>query len=469
MTNRRKPTRVDRRGFLRRAALFGAAVGSPGLLAACATSGSGEPTDTTPKGELDPKAPLDVVIFKGGFSDEYGKYFESMYAREYPDAEITHSGIRDITKNLQTRFTSGSPPDVVNNSGDGAMDTIALIEESQVAQIGDVLKRESWDIPGKTVEETLIEGSLQTLTHEDKIWGIPYVMNINGLWYDTKLFADQGWEFPDTWDGLMQLGEQTKKAGIPLWIYQGQYPQYMTTVFNAMVQKHGGNDVMKNVDNLEDGAWLQDPIKDVAAAFFELKSRGHIRPGIAGMTHVQAQNAWAQHKAAVVPCGTWLKNEIGSQLPDDFEMTIVPTPSLDSSDVMPMASCPYAAGENFIVPSQAKNVPGGMEFLRIMLSKEGAQKFAELTSAITIVDGVHDEQDLDPVVKSSSMVLNAAREAPYLDQLKLASWYVPLSDYITAQMGQLLTGDLDDKGFLENIQKEADKIKADEKIEHYTR
>lgn len=469
MTNRRKPTSFDRRGFLRGAALFGAAVSSPSLLAACATGGSNEPADTNPEGEFDPTAPLDVVIFKGGFSDEYGKYFEKMYKREYPKADITHQGIRDITKNLQTRFTSGNPPDIVNNSGAGSMDTIKLIEEDQVATIADLLKQDSWDIDGKTVEETLIEGSLETLTHKDKIWGIPYVMNVNGLWYDAKLFDDNGWEFPNSWDALMKLGDQTKKADIPLWIYQGQYPGYMVTVFNAMVQKHGGNEVMRTIDNLEDGAWQQDAVKNVAAAFHELKERGHIRRGTAGLTHVQAQHAWAQHKAAVVPCGTWLRNEIGSVLPKGFEMTISPTPSLDESDELPYESCPYAAGENFLVPSKANNVAGGMEFLRIMLSKEGAQKFAELTSALTIVDGVHDEQTLDPVVSSASAVLTAAREAPTLDQLKLGGWYVPLSEYITAQMGQLLTDDLTDKQFLENIQKEADKTKADKKIEHYNR
>ena len=46
-----------------------------------------------------------------------------------------------------------------------------------------------------------------------------------------------------------------------------------------------------------------------------------------------------------------------------------------------------AAGEPFIVPSQGKNVAGGKELLRIMLSKEAATNFAKTKLAPTIVKG----------------------------------------------------------------------------------
>lgn len=479
MTTHRTHAGFDRRDFLRRAAYLAAAAGSTSLLGACATGGGGDTTapTTKPTGKVDPnnpfgvdpKAPLDVVIFKGGFGDDYAKYHESMYQKRYPDAEIKHLGTQEITAQLQPRFVNGTPPDVFDNSGAQDLDTATLVNQGQILEITPLLEAPALDFEGKTVGETLIDGALDPLIFEGKPYGIPYALNINGLWYDAKLFRENEWEFPQTWDDLLALGEKTKAAGIPLWTYQGQYPGYMVSVFNPMVQKHGGNEVMRNIDNLEDGAWLQDACKNVAEALFELKAKGYIMPGTAGLTHIQAQAAWAQHKAAIIPCGSWLKSELGSQLPADFEMAISPTPSLDASDKLPFAAVPYSSGENFLVPSKAKNTAGGLEYLRIMLSKEGAQKFAELTYTLTIVDGAHDDQTLDSVLESSLQLVKAAQEVERLESPKYGTWYRPLQEEVEAAMGVLLTGNLTAMGFLERIQKKADEVKKDPKIKKFTR
>ncbi|WP_020574294.1 N-acetylglucosamine/diacetylchitobiose ABC transporter substrate-binding protein [Actinopolymorpha alba] len=481
MTNRRAYPGFDRREFLRRAGFLATAASATSLLGACATSGGGDGSTTaTPKPTssnvdarnpfgVDPKAALDVVIFKGGFSDEYAKYHESMYQKRYPDATVKHLGTQEITAQLQPRFVNGTPPDVVDNSGAQDMDTATLVTQGQLSELSQLLSAPAWDISGKTVQDTLAPGSLDPLTFDGKVYGIPYAFNINGLWHDQKLFTDNGWEVPKTWDAMMALGEKTKAKGLPLWTYQGQYPGYMLTVFNAMVQKHGGKDVIKNIDNLEDGAWQQDSVRAVAEAFFELKSKGYILPGTASLSHTQSQAAWLQRKAAIIPCGSWLKSEMKSQVPADFQMSITPSPSLDANDKFPFEAIPNTPTESFLVPSKAKNVAGGLEYLRLMLSKEGAQKFAELTFTLTIVQGVHDEQEHDPVLKSSLATLTAAQKVERLDAATYGTWYRPLVEEAEAAIGVLLTSSLDAKGFVERVQKKADAVKKDPKIKKFTR
>ncbi len=472
---------IERRDFLRRAAILGAAAGAPATLAACATGGGNPPAsnnnpspavsadEKNPFG-VDPKAPLDVVIFKGGFSDEYAKFHEKMYKEAYPDADVKHTGTQDITPQLQPRFVQGSPPDVIDNSGAQAMDYTTLATQGQLMEIGEnFTKAPSFDFEGKTIGDTLIDGALVPAEIEGKSYGLPYALNINGLWHDAALFEKNGWEPAKTWDDLMALGEKTKAAKIPLWTYQGQYPGYMVSVFWPMVQKLGGNEVLKNVDNLEDGAWSQDAVKVVAEKFFELKTKGYILPGTAGLTHIQSQAAWAQHKAAMIPCGSWLKSELGSQLPADFKMAIQPTPSVSASDKLPYDAVPWSPGETFIVPAKAKNGPGGLEYLRIMLSKKGAQEFAKLTYTLTVVNGAHDDQELDSVLESSLEVHQAALKVERLDPVKYSGWYVSLKDEVEGAMGQLLTGNLDAAGFIARAQKKADAVKKDPKIKKFQR
>jgi N-acetylglucosamine transport system substrate-binding protein len=67
--------------------------------------------------EVEPAAPLDVVIFKGGFGDDYAIYVnENMYKKLYPDAQITYAGIQRLGEHLPPRFVAGNPPDVIDNS-----------------------------------------------------------------------------------------------------------------------------------------------------------------------------------------------------------------------------------------------------------------------------------------------------------------------------------------------------------------
>src|SRR5258708_7920575 len=102
---------IDRRTMLQRVGLS-ALIAGPGIsmLSACATSGGSDKKTTTKANGADPKnpfgvkagAPLDVVIFKGGFSDDYAtQVHEPQYLLAFPGAKIKHEGIVAIGKTLQ--------------------------------------------------------------------------------------------------------------------------------------------------------------------------------------------------------------------------------------------------------------------------------------------------------------------------------------------------------------------------------
>jgi N-acetylglucosamine transport system substrate-binding protein len=59
-----------------------------------------------------------------------------------------------------------------------------------------------------------------------------------------------------------------------------------------------------------------------------------------------------------------------------------------SNAAMPWEALHSTAGEPYVVPSQGKNVAGGKEFLRAMLSKDAATNFAKTTFSSTIVKGL---------------------------------------------------------------------------------
>src|SRR5947209_1339848 len=113
---------LSRRKVLQRAAAASLlAVPAVGLLDACATGGSSTPTNQSTGGTksaanplgVDPKAPLEVVIFNGGYSDGYATAVHvPLYQKAFPSATVKESKTEEISTTLQPRFAGGTPPDV---------------------------------------------------------------------------------------------------------------------------------------------------------------------------------------------------------------------------------------------------------------------------------------------------------------------------------------------------------------------
>ena len=78
---------------------------------------------------------------------------------------------------------------------------------------------------------------------------------------------------------------------------------------------------------------------------------------------------------------------------------------------MPYEALHSAAGEPFVIPSQGKNVAGGKELLRVMLSKEAATNFAKTKLAPTVVkDTVPADGFGSTALVSQTTMLSAAGE-----------------------------------------------------------
>ena len=68
-------------------------------------------------------------------------------------------------------------------------------------------------------------------------------------------------------------------------------------------------------------------------------------------------------------------------------MAVAPTPSLTAGDKLPFEAFRGTGSEPFMVPAKAKNLRGGLEYLRVMLSKKGAADFTRKVSSLTCVAG----------------------------------------------------------------------------------
>ncbi|WP_422770376.1 N-acetylglucosamine/diacetylchitobiose ABC transporter substrate-binding protein [Plantactinospora sp. WMMC1484] len=464
-------TGPSRRTLLRAAAAGAAAP----ALAGCVTSGGDDGQPTVARGETSAEnplgvpasTPLEVVIFDGGYGDEYARHAESIYKGRFPGTTIDHKAIQKVGEALQPRFVADTPPDVVDNTGAGRLDLATLVAAGKLTDLTELLDAPSLDDPGTPVRDTLLPGVVADGTLDGRVYTLNLTYTVWGLWYSRPLFARHGWAYPTSWDAMLALCAEIKKAGIAPWTYQGKYPEYLNDPLLAMAAKAGGPELVTAVDNLEPGAWKQQPLRDAASAIAELAGRGYLLPGSEALSHTEAQAAWSQGKAAIIPCGSWLEAEQQPVTPAGFDMVMGAVPSLGAADKLPYGTIQAASSESFLVPARAKNPRGGLEFLRVLFSRGSARRFAELNSTLPSVAGATDGLTVSTGLGSVRSAVQAAGANTVTYRFR--TWYAPLGKAVDDATGELATRRITPEQWADRIQKAADAVAADSAVPKYTR
>ncbi|PWI14894.1 carbohydrate ABC transporter, N-acetylglucosamine/diacetylchitobiose-binding protein [Streptomyces sp. Act143] len=460
---------VGRRDLIKRSAALGLiSVPTMSFLSACASGGGDDDaSDNSTKGATSKDNPfgaakggkLDVVIFKGGYGDDYAKAWEAAFQKDL-GITSTHTGTQEITGKLQPRFNAGNPPDIVDDSGAQQIKVDVLYKNGQLLDLAEVLDAPAVDDPSKKVRDLIIPGTLDAGMQEGKIVALNYIYTVWGLWYSGKLFKEKGWEAPKTWDDFIAICQDAKKQGIGGLAHQGKYPYYINVAIMDLIAKTGGLDAMKAIDNLDPKAFVgSDAAKAGVEAIYEVVEKGLLMPGTNGLTHTESQTRWNQYKAAFITSGSWLENEQLKSTPEDFDMKFLPMPLLPDSK-LPFEAIRAGSGEPFIIPAKAKNLAGAKEFMRRMLSKEWSTLFAKEANSLTILkDGVDPSVQLRPGTQSTVEASKAAGSNTF--RYLYTEWYSEMGTAIEAASNELMAKRIQPNEWLKRCQAAVDKQAKD--------
>lgn len=196
----------------RRRALTISALAATGLgITACGDSG----TDTA---EAPPESSNDlsgsVVMWMYPFaasSDEamYKPYVDS-FKEKFPnvDVEIVVQPWDSREEKLTTSISGGNAPDVVYMSPDFLP---RFAEEGLFLEMTD-LRDDLGDF---------MQPSLDSFTYEDKLYGLPILVQAGACFANARILDEVGMEGPTTWDEMRSLGSAAKEAGYYLTEYLG--------------------------------------------------------------------------------------------------------------------------------------------------------------------------------------------------------------------------------------------------------
>ncbi len=423
-------------------------------LAGCGNKG-GEGPQASGGGATDSKT-LTVAAFKGGYGVDFFEKVGKEYEAANPGVKVTLEGDPRIWEKLRPSFIGGTPPDLCFPGW--GMDHWALKDEDQLMPLDEALAGKPFEGEG-TWADTFEPGMLKLGQMDGKTWVLPYFYSVLGWWYDPGVFAKNGWTPPKTWDELLVLGEKIKAKGMAPITFQGKYPFYMLDgMLLPWICSVGGPEAVKACQNLDPGAWSSPAVLKAAQMIDELNKKGFFQRGAVGMTHTESEQQFLQGKAAMVPCGTWIKAEMESTMPKGASLRFMLPPVVAGGKGDPSAV--IIKLEPWMVPSQAKNKEGAIALFKQLTSLTNAKKFVEEKGTLMAIKG-SDQAKLIPELEEPARVV---RESKNVYAAQYREWYQSLGKELEDSMTALLNGTITPEEFCAKVEKKAQEIAADPSI-----
>ncbi len=458
---------LQRRQFLRLALTAAALTPVVGGLASCAAGGGDAGASSGPAGAVSSTNPfgladsstVDAVIFNGGYKTDYVKYAADKLKTVHPTVTPTVAPSTNIAQELQPRFVGGNPPDLIDNSGANAIGISTIID--QLEDLNSVV--DAPNLEGTKIRDTLFDGVLEPGTFDGKFAALNYSLTVYALWYSASLFEENGWEPPKTWDDALALGEKAKAKGKYLFTWGKEAATYYQTMAIASAIKEGGDDVRLSLENLKPDCWSQPAVQAVFTAMKKVVDAGYFKPGGSGTQFTAAQAQWSNDQDAILyPSGSWIENEMKDTTKSGFKMTGAAEPTVTSGSKLPYEALHSTAGEPFVVPSKAKNVAGGKELLRVMLSKDAATNFAKTLLAPTIVKGTVPPDGFgSTALVSQTTLLEAA--GTNIFSWQFVDYYGMNTDQLVV-WNSFLDGKSDVATLTKSLQQITDKVAKDDSV-----
>lgn len=428
----RRRGRLSRRDFLK---LSGAGLAGAALLGTAGCGGGGEQasgvTNLVFSFAPDPSGTLDEVVRR--FNEEYQGEIQAEY-RQMP------ADTGGYFNQLRTEFQSGaSPVDVIGG------DVTWPAQFAANGWILDLSDRFTEDMRGDFVDATI-----DSVTYQDRIWGVPWFTDAGLLWYRKDLVEESGFsEGPQTWDELKEMAEKTSRdSGTEFgFIFQGA--EYEGAVVHGLehVWTHGGEvltdagEVVVNQD---------EPI--TALRTYRSMIEDGISP-IAVVNYKEPETHTAFLNGSAVFIRNWpymyglLKDPAQSQItPDQVEITTLPYNEGGESHS-------GLGGWNMYVNAASEDKLDAIwEFIRFFTMNDEQQRFRTTDGGfLPPLKYLYEDQEIldsQPVVSIAGDALERALTRP------ISPFYSDVSLAMQKQFAESLKGNVTPEEAAQNLQQE---------------
>jgi raffinose/stachyose/melibiose transport system substrate-binding protein len=460
---------LDRRQALKAAGLGVAALGLPGLLAACgASSASASHTSVVPtltgpakdvKGDITIWYGLDSMDSKSIAT--WTKYNVTPFEQQYPGVKVnaTPSSGTAFSTRLRTALAAGHGPDIIYT--DGSSDAIPFATAGYFANLDPAAKEFRW-------ANTILPWALEMGRVDGKLASLPTSYETMVIYYNKTLFEANSWLPPVDRASLEALAAKIQAKGIIPFAagnasYQGETEWLVSTFLNQVAGPKKVYDVLTGSAQWTDPA-IEASIQLMSTYF----DRGYFEGGIKQYfttTDSRKLQQLADGEAAMYISGSWemagFADFFGAGGNQDA-WAWAPLPPL--VDGLPRAIYPLSVGGTISINSKVKYPEAALVYLAWMFSdtKSMWQAVVDIGNEPLPVKYSQNDvpSDVDPRYLAQYTALNKASQARDVGYVSWTSFGGKADNYVVENADKVLDHSLSIAAFCAGIGKAFDADKS---------
>lgn len=367
-----------------------------------------------------------IIVWWSSYNEEepvapvFKKWVEE-YKKIKPEitVDLSFAGREVLTKAMTAR-SGGTKIDIINV--ENYLLKVGIVDEGLSLVMNEALDTPNYKGDGPW-KDSFISGTLEQYADDNEnISIIPFSLQTNGFTYDKKLWRDNGWEVPKTWDEFLALCETIKTTSeiIPLTQDAG-VDEYNAYWFIQIVERLlGPGKILAAASDKSGESWKDPAFKKAIEMERELWEKGYIVKDAAGFVWPAGQLLLANREASMELCGSWLARELQDQVAEDFEWGTFQFPEITGGvgklDDMEALLIGWTAFND------TKVGPEIVDFLKFCTTPENQQLFVDATLTMSSIIGPSVPSAIKDLAEA---VLNSKVKFSPLDGLneKYADYY----------------------------------------------
>ncbi|HEX8599770.1 MAG TPA: ABC transporter substrate-binding protein [Chloroflexia bacterium] len=289
----------------------------------------------------------------------------NLYSLLYPNVEVIDAAVAggggDKAKAvLKTRMQGNDPPDTFQvHAGPELIDGYVVADRMDA--VTDIYT--DMNIKGAFPEQLLT-----MITQNDQIYSVPAnIHRGNVLFYNKKVFTDNGITAPTTWDEFFTAADKLKAKNIAALAVGGKDTWAVTMLFEDILLTTAGpdkyNDLMAGT-----AEWTDESVVEALTQLKKIWQGGYVNSDFSALTWDDAAGQVLKGTAAGTIMGDWAKGYFQAN-DDNWAENFGWIPSPGTSGIFKVIS------DSFGVPKGAKNPENVKRFLDLLASKTGQVVF----------------------------------------------------------------------------------------------
>lgn len=360
---------------------------------------------------------FNIVCINAGYDSTWIETLVSEFQASHPDTPIKLTAIYESESLITQHLASKNNTDDLYISVGTSWKSNAA--SGKFADLTDLLDE---TVDGVKVKDKVADEYAESIyftrsNGDKKCYRLPFTSGIGGIYYNAKMFKENGWKVPETYDELITLCNTINNANVPVsgdadgttavkpFIYSGTNTDYFDyTVFDWWAQLVGKDAIQEflkyesadNFDVTKNQTYAA--LKTATQKWNDIfaPEKGFCVPDTNTMTASNAQKQFVNGYAAMMFNGDWLYNESlkytnTGTFNDTFELSLMKTPVLSEAS-NENANISYVIGEDqyISVPESSTHKDLAKEFIKYIISDHGCQVFAKNAHSFLAYDANYE-------------------------------------------------------------------------------